>query len=120
LDIDFHSVDIPTTVADNISLCLFRVLQEALHNGAKHSGARKFEVYLRGTSGEIQLTIRDHGVGFVPEEVMKKNGLGLISIRERVALVGGTFSVLSKPQSGTEIVVRVPISLGEQASGAVG
>jgi PAS domain S-box-containing protein len=120
LDIDFHSVDIPTTVADNISLCLFRVLQEALHNGAKHSGARQFEVYLRGTSGEIQLTIRDHGVGFVPEEVMKKNGLGLISIRERVALVGGTFSVLSKPQSGTEIVVRVPISLGEQASGAVG
>jgi PAS domain S-box-containing protein len=120
LEIDYHSVDIPTAVADNISLCLFRVLQEALHNAAKHSGARQLEVYLRGASSEIQLTIRDHGVGFDPKEVMKRNGLGLISIRERVALVGGTFSVFSKPQSGTEIVVRVPISSGQKASGAAG
>jgi signal transduction histidine kinase len=75
-------------------------------------------VHLRGLSSEILLTICDRGVGFDPEAVMKRNGLGLISIRERVGLVGGTFSILSKPQSGTEISVRVPISVGEQASRA--
>jgi PAS domain S-box-containing protein len=120
LEIDFHSVDIPPAVPDNISLCLFRVLQEALHNAAKHSGASHLEVYLRGLSSEIHLTIRDQGVGFDPDEVMKRNGLGLISIRERVSLVGGTFSILSKPHSGTEISVRVPISVGERTSRTAG
>jgi PAS domain S-box-containing protein len=120
LEIDFHSIDIPPSVPDDISLCLFRVLQEALHNAAKHSRAPHLEVTLRGASGEIQLAIRDSGIGFDPEEVMKRNGLGLISIRERVGLVGGTFSILSKPHSGTEINVRVPIFMGEQASQASG
>jgi PAS domain S-box-containing protein len=120
LEIDFNSVDIPPAVPDNISLCLFRVLQEALHNAAKHSGVSRLEVNMRAASSEIQLTIRDRGVGFDPEEVSKRRGLGLISIRERVGLVGGTFSILSKPQSGTEIRVRVPLSVGEQASRAAG
>jgi PAS domain S-box-containing protein len=120
LEIDFNSVDIPPAVPDNISLCLFRVLQEALHNAAKHSGAAHLEVNMRGAPSEIQLTIRDSGVGFDPEEVMKRNGLGLISIRERVGLVGGTFSILSRPRSGTQISVRVPISVVEQESQAAG
>ncbi len=120
LQIAFHSVDIPPNVPDNISLCLFRVLQETLHNAAKHSGASYLEVYLRGKSSEIQLTVRDRGVGFDPDAAMKRNGLGLISIRERVGLVGGTFSILSKPYLGTEISVRVPISAGEKATGAAG
>jgi signal transduction histidine kinase len=120
LEIDFRSVDIPPVVPENISLCLFRVLQEALHNAAKHSGASHIDVRLHGGPSEIQLTVRDRGAGFDPREVMKRNGLGLISIRERVGLVGGTFSILSKPHSGTEISVRVPVSVGEQASRAAG
>ena len=120
LEIDFHSIDIPSSVPDNISLCLFRVLQEALHNAAKHSGASHLEVHMLGGSGEIQLTIRDRGVGFDPEEIKKKKGLGLISIRERVGLVGGTFSIRSKPQSGTEISVRIPVPVNGQASRAAG
>jgi PAS domain S-box-containing protein len=120
LEIDFHSIDMPPAVPYDISLCLFRVLQEALHNVAKHSGAPHLEVNLRGASGEIQLTVRDSGIGFDPAEVMKGNGLGLISIRERVGLVGGTFSIFSKPHSGTEISVRIPISTGEQASRTAG
>jgi len=120
LEIDFNSVDIPPAVPDNISLCLFRVLQEALHNAAKHSGVSHLEVNMRGASSEIQLTIRDRGVGFDPEDDTKRRGLGLISIRERVGLVGGTFSILSRPQSGTEIRVRVPLPVGEQASRAAG
>ena len=120
LEIDFHSIDVPPAVPPDISLCLFRVLQEAMHNAAKHSGAPYIEVNLRGVSGEIQLTIRDSGVGFDPEEAMKRNGLGLISIRERVGLVGGTFSIFSRPDSGTEISVQIPISTGERASRTAG
>lgn len=120
LEIDFNSVDIPPAVPDNVSLCLFRVLQESLHNAAKHSGVSHLEVDMRETSGEIQLTIRDRGIGFDPEVATKKKGLGLISIRERVGLVGGTFSILSKPHSGTEIRVRVPLPVGEHASRVAG
>ena len=120
LEIDFHSIDVPPAVPYDISLCLFRVLQEALHNAAKHSGAPHLDVNLRGAPGEIQLTIRDSGIGFDPEEAMKRNGLGLISIRERVGLVGGTFSISSRPHSGTEVSVRIPISTSEQASRAAG
>jgi len=75
---------------------------------------------MRGGPGEIQLTIRDRGVGFDPEQIKKKKGLGLISIRERVGLVGGTFSIHSKPQSGTEISVRIPVPVNGQASRAAG
>jgi len=109
--IDFTHADIPPTVSKDISLCLFRVLQEALHNAVKHSGSRHFEVQLRGASAEIQLMIRDRGVGFDSDEAVTNNrGLGLISMRERISLVGGTFSITSKPQWGTEINVRVPLS----------
>jgi signal transduction histidine kinase len=109
--IDFTHADIPPTLPEEISLCLFRILQEALHNAVKHSGARHFEVQLRRVSDEIQLIIRDPGVGFDSDEAVTNNrGLGLISMRERISLVGGTFSILSKPQSGTEINVRVPLS----------
>src|SRR5467141_1974495 len=109
--IDFTHADIPLTLPEEISLCLFRVLQEALHNAVKHSGARHFEVQLRGAPGEIQLVIRDPGVGFDSEEALTNNrGLGLISMRERIILVGGTFLITSKPQWGTEINIRVPLS----------
>jgi PAS domain S-box-containing protein len=116
IKIDFHSMDIPPVVPHDISLCLFRVLQEALHNAAKHSGVPDLEVNLSGASGEIQLTVRDSGIGFDPAEVMKGNGLGLVSIRERVGLVGGTFSIFSRPHSGTVISVRIPISTCDLAS----
>jgi PAS domain S-box-containing protein len=121
VEIDFTHVDISPVVPEEISLCLFRVMQEALHNAVKHSGARHFEVQLRGASGEIRLTIRDSGVGFDPDEAMMNNrGLGLISMRERISLVRGTFSVTSKPQWGTEINIRVPLSAGMRMTQAAG
>ena len=67
VEIDFKTHDLPSPLPPDISLCLFRVLQEALHNSAKHSGVRRFEVRLWGTSDEIHLTVRDSGVGFDSE-----------------------------------------------------
>jgi signal transduction histidine kinase len=108
--IDFVHNDILRTVPQEVSLCLFRVLQEALQNAMKHSGVRHFEVELRDGVEEIHMTVRDSGVGFDAEATANNPGLGLISMRERVALVKGTIVISSKPMGGTEVNVRVPLT----------
>jgi PAS domain S-box-containing protein len=108
IEIAFASHNVPRHVAADLSLCLFRVLQEGLINAAKHSDTRRIEVELRGTSRAIYLRIRDFGSGFSVGNV--NEGLGLVSMRERVHMVGGTFSLASTLRSGTEIKVRIPVS----------
>jgi PAS domain S-box-containing protein len=107
VDVNFTAENIPPTMPQDISLCLFRVLQESLNNAVKHSGAQRFEAQLRGMSGEIQLTVRDFGIGF--DTALTSRGLGLISMRERASLVNGTMLIASKPMVGTEITVRIPV-----------
>jgi PAS domain S-box-containing protein len=107
--VDFAGRDVPSKVPNDVSLCLFRVLQEALHNAVKYSGVERFAVQLNGTSDEIHLTVLDSGTGFDPEAAINGRGLGLISMQERVSLVKGTISIVSKLMCGTEISVRVPI-----------
>ena len=118
--IDFKTHDLPSPLSPDISLCLFRVLQEALHNSAKHSGVRHVEVQLSGTSDEIHLVVNDSGVGFDSEAVKASGGLGLISMEERVKLLKGTFSVESEPGLGTTIRARVPLSLDRRLMRAAG
>ncbi len=110
MQIEFKSTEVETTVAPEIGLCLFRVLQEALHNAAKHSGVRRIEVQLREDSGEIHLVVSDLGRGFDWEMAMQDRGLGLTSMQERVRLVNGTIEIQSKPMGGTTVHVRVPLS----------
>src|SRR6266478_8509436 len=93
LEIDFQSHDLPAALPTDLSLSLFRVLQEALRNATKHSGVKSFEVRLWGTSDEIHLTIGDLGAGFDVEAVKKSTGLGLTSMQERLRLVGGELSI---------------------------
>jgi signal transduction histidine kinase len=107
LEIDFRSDDVPTP-SQEISLCLFRILQEALQNAAKHSGVSRVEVELAATSAEIHLIVRDKGKGFDIESARQSRGLGLTSIEERIRLVGGTMGLASRPLDGTTIHVRVP------------
>jgi PAS domain S-box-containing protein len=109
LRIDFTATNAPGALPVQISLCFYRILQEGLTNALKYSGVRHFEVRLERVANELQLIIRDSGVGFDPSVVMHKQGLGLISMRERVNLVKGTLSILSVPGGGTKIEVRVPI-----------
>ena len=114
VEISFNQHDVPRSLPQEVSLCLFRVLQEALHNAVKHSGVQRFEVNLRGAPGALVLTVRDSGAGFDVAHVMNTQyGLGLISMRERVSLVRGAVSIESKPGAGTEINVRVPVATGE-------
>lgn len=108
VEIAFAAHDIPTGLPQDISLCLFRVLQESLNNAIKYSGVSHFDVQLCRLFDEIQLTVRDHGKGFDVDAQLSGQGLGLISIRERASLVKGTASIASTPLNGTEVRVRVP------------
>jgi PAS domain S-box-containing protein len=109
IEIDFGSHDLPTPLPVEVSLCLFRVLQEALHNAAKYSGVRHFEVQLWGSLNEIHLTISDLGGGFDVQAAMLGPGLGLTSMTERLHLVKGEISIVSAPNRGTTIQARVPL-----------
>jgi len=88
---------------DPPALCLFRVIQEALHNIAKHGHAKNVEVDVVGTPNKIHLKITDDGVGFAPNAHNKRHGVGLISMRERLYLVGGKFAIVSKRGCGTRV-----------------
>ena len=118
VQINLHSGDIPKNLPQEIALCLFRVLQEALQNAVKHSGVRQFDVLLKAVSNEIQLSVHDSGVGFDPEKAMNQRGLGLTSMKERLKLVDGRLSIDSQPQEGTTIHARVPLSPKAMSAGA--
>jgi PAS domain S-box-containing protein len=110
IEIDFRTSDLPEAVSPETSICLFRVLQEALQNAAKHSGVRHFEVELSQDSAEIQLTVSDHGAGFDPESALKGCGLGLTSMQERLRLINGCLSIKSQLGRGTRVNARVPFT----------
>lgn len=108
VQVQFLHSDIPPQIPKDVTLCLFRITQEALRNVVKHSGAAEAEVKLLGGAGEIDLCISDSGQGFDVQSVKGAAGLGLISMRERLRLVGGSLSIQSEPSHGTQVRVRIP------------
>jgi signal transduction histidine kinase len=100
-------------IPDRFKIVIFRVLQEALHNVAKHSKAKHARVFLRGTDGHIELLVKDEGQGFDVEGLRSEKGLsagfGLISMKERTELSGGAFSVVSSKGRGTAVRASWPI-----------
>jgi PAS domain S-box-containing protein len=120
VSVEFTDSKVPKHLPKDISLCLFRIAQEALHNAVKYSGTNKFFVAVYAIEDEIQLVVRDAGAGFDVEEAKKNRGLGLVSMQERIHLVHGRFAVDSKPGKGTRIFAAVPLvaeneSLPEEA-----
>jgi PAS domain S-box-containing protein len=109
VEVVFRHKGVPPMLPQEISLSLFRVLQEALQNAVKHSGVKSFTVDLCGVSDSIDLVVVDTGSGFDPAEAVTGKGLGLISMRERLEIVHGEFSVHSKPGTGTTIHAHVPL-----------
>ena len=109
VDIDFAAEQVASTISADTSLCLYRITQEALRNVIKHSGARHARVELRGRPDEISLRISDDGCGFDTGSADGKGGLGLVSMRERLRLVGGDIAILSRPPGGVQIDVRIPM-----------
>jgi len=109
VEIDCHYENVPGSVPPDVSLCLFRVLQEALHNAVRHSRVRHFNVHLRGTEDAVHLTIRDEGVGFDVDAASRGLGLGLTSMKERLKLVGGELLIESQSTRGTTVLARAPV-----------
>jgi signal transduction histidine kinase len=106
--ISFTHDNVPPTIPADLTLCLFRVVQEALQNALKYSGARRVLVHLRGVPGGLALTVADDGVGFDVSTAWHK-GLGLISMDERVEAIGGTLEIHSAPGAGTRLEATVPL-----------
>jgi signal transduction histidine kinase len=92
------------------SLCFYRVLQEALQNVAKHSRAMRVVVELFGRDNQLTLKVHDNGIGFDIDKVRFESGLGLVSIRERLNLVGGRYTLTSRAGRGTTLTASVSIS----------
>jgi signal transduction histidine kinase/ActR/RegA family two-component response regulator len=108
IDIRLTHEMVPATLHGDLTLCLFRVVQEALQNALKHSKARNVSVHLTGRRGVLALSIVDDGVGFDVDDAVG-TGLGLISMNERLDAVGGSLEIRSKPGVGTELTIRVPL-----------
>jgi PAS domain S-box-containing protein len=96
-------------IPNDVALCLYRVAQEALRNIAEHAGANKAQISLRFNDEGLELVIADDGQGFDLAEAQRLGGLGLISLEERVRLVGGSLAISTQPQHGTEMRVQVPL-----------
>jgi len=109
LQVQFVHHDIPGQILKDVTLCLFRIAQEALRNVVKHSGASEAAVELSGRGDRIDLCISDAGVGFETESAKGMAGLGLISMRERLRLVGGDIVIESEPLHGTRLHAHVPL-----------
>ena len=111
-----HGIDVTFAAAAGINgvpaetaLCLYRVTQEALRNIAAHAGARTARVALTPAATSLELSIRDDGQGFDLAEARRQGGVGLVSLDERVRLIGGSLRIETQPQRGTELRVSVPL-----------
>ena len=111
LQVELQQKGLTANLTKDVTLCVFRIAQEALRNCVRHSGATTARVILEITDEEIRLSVSDDGCGFeVDSEAMKK-GLGFTSMRERLRIVGGEMQVRSQPMHGTVIEVCVPQTL---------
>ena len=113
--VDFRHQAVPERLSKTIALGVFRVLQEALSNAVKHSRTHELSVTLRGEADGIALEVADSGIGFDVDA--SSNGLGLLSMRERLALIGGGIAIDSRPGHGTVVRVNVPFAEGQHATG---
>lgn len=98
--------DVPPAAA----LCLYRVTQEALQNVAKHAATNQAEVHLVRTNGNLYLTVSDRGIGFDKQRARASEGLGFLSMKERVGLVKGTLEIESEPGLGTTVRIHIPLA----------
>jgi len=106
--IQFTSACLTCKLPEEASLCLFRVAQEAIRNVHKHSGSREALVELDEISGSLRLRISDQGAGFDPTSAEASQGLGLLSMEERLRSMGGELFVHSRPGGGTCIEASIP------------
>jgi signal transduction histidine kinase len=109
IEVDLLTYGVPRSVDPDVALCLFRIVQEALRNLKKHSGAGKAQVRLRRVGGNLLVTVSDEGIGFDLHDLNGKEGLGIRSMEERAYFLGGRFEIHSNPGKGTRIEASAPL-----------
>jgi len=120
MQIDFNITGTRRRLRTQLETILYRLAQEALHNAARHARAPRVEIELGFADRAVTLEIRDNGVGFAPQEIIKTQGprraWGLLGMQERVSLAGGTLEIHSAPHQGTRLVARIPLDALETPS----
>ncbi|HXY08277.1 MAG TPA: chemotaxis protein CheB [Terriglobales bacterium] len=116
IKVDFSAAGVPEDIPEDISLCLYRVVQESLQNIWKHAESNRVNVQVSATQADIKLTVEDFGKGFDVESAKGKRGLGLVSMQERVRLIGGSFSLKTKVGDGTLVEVHIPLGRGNNGA----
>jgi signal transduction histidine kinase len=119
LPVELVTENVPDPMPRPVALCLYRVTQEALRNITRHAGARRARVTLRCEAGSIRLVVDDDGSGFDPDAVRRRPSLGLASMRQRVAAVGGSVRIDTGAGRGTCVEVVLPLGeTGDDAAAA--
>jgi signal transduction histidine kinase len=108
-EVDFQSVDVPKRLPEPLSLAAYRVFQEALQNALKHSQTSRLGVSLNVEGRDLVLRVKDYGLGFDAESANQKSSLGLLSMRERLRMIGGGFLIHSEIGKGTQVEARLPM-----------
>ena len=117
LNVNFHQTGFPFALDRDTTLCLFRIAQEGLRNCVKHSKAESARVVLTRTRNAVRLLVSDNGCGFSTTTALMDKGLGFLSMKERLHVLGGEMNVYSKPLHGTRLEVSVPLKLDSKSPG---
>lgn len=114
-----YNFEIDFSILGNLKKCdlsmeiaLFRLVQEAVTNARKHSGAKRVQVKMEENGKSLTLFIKDDGIGFDPDKISnKQESYGIVGMKERVELFGGQLDILSEPGAGTQVVIKVPLEM---------
>jgi len=109
--VNFSSDEIPRSINPDVALCIFRIVQEALRNLKKYSGAEEAQVDLRMTGDRLEINVTDKGRGFSLSDLGRNGGLGIRSMEQRARLLGGEFEIHSELGKGTTLEAWVPLEL---------
>jgi len=106
IELHYEKSGKPFPVETGAGVHIYRVLQEALNNVSRHSGARDAWIRLKYQADSLELEVEDHGTGFVAEKMQR--GIGLVAMRERAELIGGTLAITPRSQGGTSVCLQIP------------
>jgi two-component system sensor histidine kinase UhpB len=106
-----------TALSPDQQLVVFRILQEALTNVARHAGASAVSIRIREDRTRFELLVRDNGRGISPDELARAESFGVLGMRERAAAIGGALTIGGRPGRGTHVVVQVPLARGARRRG---
>lgn len=118
IDVHLLSADLGTGLSDRVSTALYRMVQEALTNIARHASATEVEIRIRPRRDRLVLTVSDNGVGFPADALQREGSYGLMGMRERAQMLGGSLAVGNSPEGGGLLTVSLPLTRALEPDGA--